>query len=937
MKKLSFYASLVCVSLMWSCSKEYAVPEDETPEWLGGSIYEELQNPKSLVGTFKYYTRLADDLGYAEVLSRTGSKTIFPANDEAFEAFFASNNSFGVHSYDELTTSMKKALLYGSMLDNAILIGNLSNVSTGGSSYTQGMAIKHVTNANVMDSISAVQLSQMPAYNPYYNYYKTHGGLLAMYDNTVAPMVHFTKEFMLANDMTYDASPTSDFSIITGTTYEDGAAFVFDKAVMKQNGSDIYGNVTCQNGYIHQLNGVLVPPGNIAQMLRKEADTQYFSRMLDYFSAPFYASQETENYRTSMREQGIYSGDSIFAVRYFSAWSQGARNVKFDKEKNNHEDYLDWDPGWNGYYPKGASSPLNDIGALIVPDDDAVYNFFTTTGKYIFDDYGSHRTGSVDFSRERMGENLDSLFMNRPSIVKDILANLMKANFTSTFPSKFNTVLDDASEFMNENGDLALTNLKQKSDGRYDVLVGNNAVAYKMKNFISPAKYRSVLGISAVKRDYSVMKNFLEDKTEGGAASKYGADMYFYLISMKSWYNLLLPRDSKQDNFTKDFIYLDPSSVGHIDGPYCLRFYYDEEGVLQCDRYVNNGGTMAIDPVKGATKAASGEFNTAIQDMLNYGTIVLDNGDYLGKNGQNYYQTKSGGTVYFNPATNSVYGGVQKDPMVKGGSVFIQPSRVIEINDEENGKVYCLDRPVQPTVLSAIDMLKRYSDSFGKFYTFLEGFGNHDEDLVTAGISDTPSPVSGVSEVEKFHMIDLGEKVLSENGNISFLNAYNYTLFAPTDAAMDIAYANGLPTWADFEATVNSDPDKAKQMVETMRAFIYYHFINGTVYADDNVAAGNYSTFYSDSKSVIQKLKVSGGSGTLNVQEIYNVEDGSGNVTTQLGPNHSVDESSSTANIMSRDIYLDDTRKQARKMDSSSFITIHGISTPLCFNNTGQY
>ena len=62
---------------------------------------------------------------------------------------------------------MKKALLYGSMLDNAILIGNLSNVSTGSSSYTQGMAIKHVTNANVMDSISAVQYSQMPAYNPY--------------------------------------------------------------------------------------------------------------------------------------------------------------------------------------------------------------------------------------------------------------------------------------------------------------------------------------------------------------------------------------------------------------------------------------------------------------------------------------------------------------------------------------------------------------------------------------------------------------------------------------------------------------------------------------------------------------------------------------------------------------------------------------------------
>ncbi len=940
MKKLFFYASLVCIPLMWSCSKEYAVPEDETPEWLGASIYEELQNPKSLVGTFSYYMRLADDLGYSEVLSRTGSKTIFPANDDAFNAFFASDNVFGVHSYEELTTPMKKALLYGSMLDNAILIGGLSNVSTGSDSYTQGMAIKHVTNASVMDSVSAVQFSEMPPYNPYYDYYKTHGGLMALYDNTVGPLVHFTKEFMLANNMTYDASPTSDFSIITGTTYEEGAAFVFDKAVMKQRNNDTYGNVTCQNGYIHQVNGVLVPPGNIAQMLRNQEDTKYFSRMLDYFSAPFYASQETEDYRTAKREEGVYSNDSIFGIRYFSAWSQGGRNVKLDKEKNAHEDYLDWDPGWNGYYPKGASSPLNDIGAIIVPVDDAVYDFFTTTGKYILDDYGSHRTGAVVFTRDRMGENLDSLFKARPSIVKDILTNLMKANFTSTLPSKFNTVLDDASEFMNENGDLDLSNMKQRADGKYDVLVANNAVAYKMNNFISPAKYRSVLGISAVKKDYSVMKNFLEDKTEGGQSSKYGADMYFYLISMKSWFNLMLPKDSKQDDFTKDFIYLDPSSVSHNDGPYCLRFYYDGEGVLQCDRYVDNYGTIAIDAAKGQTKATSGEFNTAIQDMLNYGTIVLDNGDYLGKDGNNYYQTKHGGTIYYKD--NKVYGGVQKDAMTYGGSVYIQPSNIIDINDEENGKVYCLDRPVQPTVLSTIDMLKRYNstavaDGFTKFFQFLEGFGTHDEDLTTAGISNTPSPVSGISEVERYHMIDLAANTLSENGNLSFLNAYNYTLFAPTDAAMDIAFANGLPTWADFEATVNSDPDKAKAMVQTMRDFIYYHVINGTVYADNTVAAGNYSTFYNDSKSVIQKLRVSGGGGTLNVQEIYNIEDGSGNITTQYGPNHSVQESSAIANIMARDIYLNDIRKQATKMTASSFITIHGISTPLCFNNTGQY
>ena len=215
------------------------------------------------------------------------------------------------------------------------------------------------------------------------------------------------------------------------------------------------------------------------------------------------------------------------------------------------------------------------------------------------------------------------------------------------------------------------------------------------------------------------------------------------------------------------------------------------------------------------------------------------------------------------------------------------------------------------------------------FWNDWRGLYRETEKIILKG---TKLEFAGKSEIDKFHMIDLAGNTLSEKGNLSFLNAYNYTLFAPTDAAMDIAYSNGLPSWADFEATVNSDPDLAKQMVCTMRDFVYYHVINGTVYADNTIAAGNYSTFYSDKNSVIQKLKISGGGGTLDVQEIY--IDGTG---IQYGPTHSVQEGSATANIMSRDIYLDDIRKQATKMTASSFITIHGINTPLCFNKTGQY
>ena len=97
-----------------SCKDDYTLDDEGNyPSWLGNSIYTELSNPNPevLTGTFKNYVRLIDDLGYAETLAKTGSKTIFPANDEAFERFYA-NNTWGVSKYEDLTEPMKKQLLW---------------------------------------------------------------------------------------------------------------------------------------------------------------------------------------------------------------------------------------------------------------------------------------------------------------------------------------------------------------------------------------------------------------------------------------------------------------------------------------------------------------------------------------------------------------------------------------------------------------------------------------------------------------------------------------------------------------------------------------------------------------------------------------------------------------------------------------------------------
>ncbi|MBQ4029351.1 MAG: fasciclin domain-containing protein, partial [Prevotella sp.] len=271
-----------------SCKDDYTLDDEGNyPSWLGNSIYKELSNPNPevLTGTFKNYVRLIDDLGYAETLAKTGSKTIFPANDEAFERFYA-NNTWGVSKYEDLTEPMKKQLLYSSMLDNAILVEMLSNVPIG-NEVTPGIAMKHSTGVNVIDSITFIQgglpstLEKLPANNKYWEKFMKNGIHMVM-DATTPMMVHFTSEQMTGNDIS-TRGKDSDFEIITGAPYsdEDNSAYIFRNKIIKPD-------VTCQNGYIHQLEDVLVPPGNLAELIRTNGESNYFSRMLDRFSAPFF-------------------------------------------------------------------------------------------------------------------------------------------------------------------------------------------------------------------------------------------------------------------------------------------------------------------------------------------------------------------------------------------------------------------------------------------------------------------------------------------------------------------------------------------------------------------------------------------------------------------------------------------------------------------------
>ena len=941
MKKFIFCISLALTGLMTACvDKNQVVDEESKPNWLGESIYQELKNPTQLTGTFATYLRLIDDLGYSETLNRTGSMTIFPANDEAFQRFFASN-SWGVSSYEDLTQAQKKLLLYNSMLKNAMLVGMLSNVydsSTEG--MEAGVAMKHETNVNVVDTIQhLIDGSQMPQGNIYWDNYRSTGIHLVS-DATVPMMLHFTREHMLNNSIkvTGDKDQDNDFAILTGSEYEDGMAYVYGDQIIKSD-------VTCQNGYIHQMKDVIVPPGNMAQVLRSDNETSYFSRILDYYSAPYESPRVTEQYNAVALETGQQPIDMIYEMRYFTDDSNHPQGTYPDGNIINGTSKLKFDPGWNQYSPNSGSRSIGDVGAMFIPTDEAVETFFLEggDGAYLIDLYGKHNAaGVVENTKANLKENIDSLFAQRPDILAKFLNNLMRPSFTATVPSKFTTIFSDANEYMG----ITTNTLQKTTDGKYDIKFANNGVIYKMNELIAPDEFRSVKAPASVYKDMHVMNWAVDDKTY------LKVYFYFYLMAMKSTFAFFIPDDAAFKQY-----YVDPVSLKRSQ-PRALKFSYEADTTMVNGRQYVSGASVrvreyAYNPTTNTVGAALNngrvinlaESNNAnataiyplLIDILNYHTVVLEDIP-LGVN--KYYKTKHGGEIYLPNKSYQVNDVVMSGQQIDNG---VDASRITAVYPEKNGTAFRINHVIQAPRNSVYKTLQDHPDRFSEFLDFCDKFSNSAW-LRWAGISNTPNAF-GTSEQDAYIIFTANRGTTAEGRNscmdynVKMFNTYNYTLYAPNNEAMKAAYANGLPTWDEIERMYNEYADetgaeaekaqkKAKLMIDQMSDFARYHFQSVSIYADQQVEGGRFNSMSTNSMGLAIEMDVTGGSDKLYVSD--GLKDAQGNHTHTV----TVDNSNGKlTNLMCRDYWFDNDRTRATSIYTSSFCVVHEIDEAL---NSGQ-
>lgn len=943
MKKFFFCISLVLTGLMTSCIDKYEeVDADHKPDWLGGSIYAELKNPEKnskLTGTFSTYLRLVDDLGYDETLNRTGSKTVFPANDEAFERFFKSENVFNVSSYEQLSLAQKKLLLYSSMLDNALLLGMLPNVSNGTSEPMKGYAVKHNTNLSVIDTIQYIANAEgMPKNNVYWKDYYDKG-IYVVNDNTTPAVVHLTREYMLQNGIT-TLGDESDFAIITGTPFTEGTAYIFNDRVVSSD-------ITCQNGYIHQMEDVVVPPGNMAQVLRRKDNTKYFSRILDYFSVPVYDGATTRRYNDWAMANNQPQIDSIYQVRFFSARSNestASGDAALQTDPNNNpvssDKLLGYDPGWNGYYPKMSRAgnvdvSIMDIGAFFVPEDAAVERYFLPggAGAYLIDIYGDKPN-----EQPYLMENLDSLYKKKGSVLADFTKNLMKASFTAAVPSKFANVPNDASEVMG----LTTSMLKEK-DGKKDIIIANNGVIYMINEVIAPDKYQSVMAPATVYPDMQVMKWAVEDGVKTG--DYLGVDYSYYLTAMKANYGFFIPEDNAFDLF-----YVDPASLGHVNPsdpsetrPDLLHFFIDatKKPALRCERYYYNKETGEAEGTARAVDLST--VKKQMVDILNFHTLVLEQGEVIGD--KHFYQTKNGGTLYVDTLAGYVVSGEQYEQ----NPLFPAP-QIKETYNEKNGKAYRLDRIIQSPHQSVYSVLTSNSQ-FSEFLVACLGF-EAKQVLTWAGIPEVnaadpamPSPQDAYTIFTRDYKLG---SVSRENAcldyNVKMFNTYNYTLFAPDNTAMNTAYANGLPRWTDimdlyyrYYPEDGSDPiggneaaDQAEalKMIQAIRDFVRYHFVVNSVYADNVSDNSRYQTLNTDAMGVAKEVRL-----TRSTDGSIAIADQKANHTVTIKAN----DGTRIVNKMTRDYWLNASKESASTIETSSFCAVHQISEPLYNDASGSF
>ena len=933
-KRIGMACLLLACTTVQSCRDEYFY-DDTEPTWLGESIYDELDKR----GNFTNFLRVIDDLNYGLVLSQTGSKTLFVADDEAFmEGITKAWGDQGVKSYDDLTDAHKRIILNSAMLDNAYLLEMLSKQPSQAvnSEPSPGLSLRRMTSAVVTDTIPLLFDEDLPQNNKAWDTFRNGKGIRLALDATSTMLTHFTGDHAYMQNF-----QLIDWQKILGEDAKLTDYYIFDKKVIE-------GDITCKNGYVHQLDGLLIPPANMAEEIRKngegmtpeglaqgELSTYLFSRVLDRFAVPAVASADVNaDYNRLYHLGDDNASETVYEKRYYTEGTNRGDDGDFlvykdvdGKEQPRAEGSLLFDPGWNAYAP-GASNELN-MGAIFAPSDAAFYKYFTDGGgKSLVEQFGKNANGLV--------AKIDSIPLD---IVQALVRNHMQTSFNATVPSKFSLILNDARDDMGV-----------RVDALKKCLMANNGVVYVMDTVYSPVRYVAVTAPVMLSDSLNIIYKAIED---------YDYDKY--LLSTGNKFGLVVSSDNAM-------VFYDPKTEREMtDERIAYKFIYNAKNQsVNVEKWTYDHLEGPYGSLLKKKSDSPDATETLLKQILEYNIIVGD----LDSKGLNlagekvypkYYMTKGYGSVKVNRDDNgkvvAVSGGRELENKKSIPVAFLYP--------QTNGYTLQLDEGLmQPATQSVYWVLQK--SEFEKFRT-LSTTSPSTELLEYIGVS-TPA------ERKKYTLFVEG----GLDKNVRLFDTYHYTVYVPSNDAMDEAHAKGLPTWAELEAErtklvawasdsvgklkkafaeskleadslkliafkqeITQDSLALKANVELVRHFVKYHFQDNSIFVDnvrhEVVVAGekassseydgeNYETSALDTKtnkfcSVRVKTAEKDGVETLSVRGDFSAKQATDpDYNTCYVMNANAADENVSYNVMTRDIVF-----KGNYIYTSSYAVVHQI------------
>lgn len=784
-----------------SCQDDY-IYDDKAPENLGASIYDYLRND----GEFTYFVRLIDDLEYKEVLSKTGSKTLFPADDDAFDRFFQ-NNPFGVKRYDDLTVTQKKKLMNTSMVNMAYLSEMLSNVA-GSDGANEGMAVRRRASGSYMDEV-ITSMPQSLLENPYWSRFANRD--LFMVED--APMiVHFTDKQMSTQGMTAD-----DFAVLyNGAVFSAGDIFVNGVRIKERD-------IICKNGYIHVMEDVIMPMSNMAEAINTSADTEIFSSLLEKFSAPYYNESYTAEikdfYNGSTPLRPLISGvDSVFVKGYFNE-----RSHVTDPSGESLSSYgmLYYDPSEATY---SMNSPEQDMGAMFVPTDRAMTEFINGgKGSYLRDAYGGWENVPTD-------------------ILAMFLKNHQKRSFTASLPHSWPTLTDETSYPI----DIDKSNVEK-------CIMTANGPVYIVNTVFPPIDYQGVYASVLTDDNMKVMKWAITDDWSNLSDTE-AMRYYMYLRSMENMYNLLVPTDEAMRNYREPISWAIGGSAREI-----WEF-----------SYVPGLNTVTADVYSSDASGNKGTFKRSVtnkriirnrlRDIIDMHIIVGDNdggslSGYVDDGTSKYVITKGGATIAVNGSGISVRfnGGGDMEAGAVEASVVTGNSGQACRYDSDNGRTFFIDHILHDATVSVYEQLAAHPE-YKAFYDLCRG---HDQ--VLTYFSNDP-------DVEEIFSSKIGTTSSGLGMVVNSFNNYRYTIFVPTAEALEKAFRDdsNLYTWEQILA----DEDYASKKRKTLYllSFLKYHFMDNSVYITGKpFATASYETAARNEYDKFHKVTVTSDGTNLEI------------------------------------------------------------------------